>query len=510
MMLYPGRSSHRRRLLLFALLSIVLLSPAGTRRVAAHPLGNFTINLYSRLTIAPARVNIAYFVDMAEIPTFQEFGSATPDAQQQQAWLTRTVATLRGGLKLQVDGKIQELRSTAQNITFLTGQGGLVTTRLELQFAADLSALANGTERSIDYEDTNYDGRLGWHEIVVLPDTGIRLVKSSAPTQDRSHELRVYPQDMLTSPLDVRTATISVIPGASTVTGAPGQETALAARTTDRFAALITTESLSPLVQLLSLLLALGLGAVHALAPGHGKTIVGAYLVGARGTGRHALFLGLTVTITHTIGVFVLGLITLYASRYILPEQLYPWLGVVSGALVALMGFTLLIRRIRVVRARMVTTYDPGHLSDHDHLTPHTHDGDFGFGHEHGPNTHTHVMPGADGAPLTWRNLLALGVSGGLIPCPSALLVMLSAISLHRVAFGLVLIVVFSIGLAGVLTGIGLLFVYSVRWLSHLSIGRARQLGIGFRLLPIASALLVTTVGLAITGGAIVQAGLLR
>src|SRR3954451_8720150 len=153
MMLYPGRSNHRRRLLLLALLSIVLLSPGGTRRVAAHPLGNFTINLYSRLTVAPARVTIAYFVDMAEIPTFQEFGSATLDAQQQQAWLTRTVTTLRDGLKLQVDGKLQELHSTAQNITFLAGQGGLVTTRLELQFAADQSALANGTERAIDYKD---------------------------------------------------------------------------------------------------------------------------------------------------------------------------------------------------------------------------------------------------------------------------------------------------------------------------------------------------------------------
>ncbi|MDQ5852832.1 MAG: sulfite exporter TauE/SafE family protein, partial [Chloroflexota bacterium] len=289
------------------------------------------------------------------------------------------------------------------------------------------------------------------------------------------------------------------------------------------------TERLSPQFIAFALLLALGLGAVHALSPGHGKTVVGAYLVGARGTARHALFLGLTVTMTHTISVFALGLVTLYASQYILPEQLYPWLGILSGAMVVVMGITLFTQRLRAVRAASGHTHTPahGHAHDpHDHThegahphdhhghphahdhTHHHHDHDHAWGHEHGPHTHTHVPPGADGSPSTWRSLLALGISGGLIPCPSALLVMLGAISLGRVGFGLLLIVAFSLGLAGVLTGIGLLFVYGGRWLSRMSRGRTSVPGL--RLVPIASALVVTTAGLAITARAVIEAGLLR
>jgi ABC-type nickel/cobalt efflux system permease component RcnA len=106
------------------------------------------------------------------------------------------------------------------------------------------------------------------------------------------------------------------------------------------------------------------------------------------------------------------------------------------------------------------------------------------------------LPPGADGRPVTWRSLLALGVSGGLLPCPSALVVLLGAIALHRVAFGLLLIVAFSLGLAGVLVGIGLLLVLARGLLQRLSLGGG---GLATRYLPVASAFVVLVAGLFIT-----------
>jgi ABC-type nickel/cobalt efflux system permease component RcnA len=272
----------------------------------------------------------------------------------------------------------------------------------------------------------------------------------------------------------------------------------------DRFAALIAAPISGPGGLLVALLVAFGLGAAHALAPGHGKTIVAAYLVGSRGTARHALFLGLTTTITHTAGVFALGLITLWVSRYILPEQLYPWLGVLSGALVVVIGVALFNGRLRLLGG--------GHEHDHDHEHDHNNlYGDPSVGasvsaHTHGPFgvAHTHAPPGSNGAPVTWHGLLALGISGGLLPCPSALVVLLSAIALGRVGLGLALIVAFSLGLAGVLTAIGLLLVYAGRLFARLPI-QGRLL----KTLPLASALLVTLLGVGITLQALVQTGLI-
>jgi len=248
----------------------------------------------------------------------------------------------------------------------------------------------------------------------------------------------------------------------------------------DRFAELITIDNPGPGLLAGILLLAFALGAAHALTPGHGKTIVGAYLVGSRGTARHALFLGLTTTVTHTAGVFAFGLLVLFASQFIVPEQLYPWLGVLSGLLVVAIGFSLLRGRWREWRNK------PG--ADHSQLEGyHTH---FGIGHTHTPPT---------GNNVSWRNLLALGVSGGLLPCPSALVLLLSAIALQKVTFGLLLIVVFSFGLASVLTGIGLALVYAGRFLARIGTGNGRFA----QALPVFSAFFITLAGLGITTQAI-------
>ena len=225
-------------------------------------------------------------------------------------------------------------------------------------------------------------------------------------------------------------------------------------------------------------------GGMHAMSPGHGKTIVGAYLVGSRATAQHAVFLGLTTTITHTLAVFALGLITLFASHFIVPQQLYPWLSCLSGLMVVAIGLNLFISRLRTTQL---------HHRAHSH---HTH---------HGSSSHSHLPPTTDEAPLSWRSLLTLGVSGGIVPCPSALVVLLSAVALGRVGFGLVMVLAFSLGLAGVLTGLGLLLVRTKRLFDRLP-SQMRLV----QVLPAVSAFFVALLGLGITTQALMQIGLVR
>jgi nickel/cobalt transporter (NicO) family protein len=266
---------------------------------------------------------------------------------------------------------------------------------------------------------------------------------------------------------------------------------------TDRVAALVSVERLSSTVIALSMLAAFFWGAAHALTPGHGKAVVAAYLIGARGTARHAGILGLTVTLTHTAGVFILGAVTLYLSRYILPEVFYPWLNVASGVLVVLIGLALLYRHLD----KMPHDSKAGHThAEHTH----PHDGEHSHvhrTHSHGGHTHSHLP--ADGSKVTWRGLLALGVSGGLVPCPAALVLLLGAISLDRLGFGMLLVVAFSTGLAIVLTAIGLAMIYARKLFERFSFEARAP-----RLLPIVSASIITLAGLGIALGALGQTGI--
>ncbi|MBI1805021.1 MAG: sulfite exporter TauE/SafE family protein [Ignavibacteriae bacterium] len=328
---------------------------------------------------------------------------------------------------------------------------------------------------------------MGWKEIVVRPVAGDEIRQSTVSQEDITNELRSYPQDRLANPLSVSEAVVNYIPGTATET-ASSLSQSIVEKTKDGFAELISAKELSTSVMLASLLLAMMLGAGHALTPGHGKTIVAAYLVGQRGTAKHAAFLGLAVTITHTLGVFAMGFIALFASHYILPEKLFPWLGLMSGLIVAGIGLSLV--RKRFLLARGITHTHDGHTHSHDHV--HSHDG----------HAHSHLPPGADGTPVTWKNLLALGVSGGLLPCPSAIVVLLSAIALGRIGFGLLLIVAFSIGLAGVLTGIGLLMVYARKFFE-----RFNTSGPLVRWLPVVSAGVISIAGVIITLQAFGQLG---
>jgi ABC-type nickel/cobalt efflux system permease component RcnA len=236
-----------------------------------------------------------------------------------------------------------------------------------------------------------------------------------------------------------------------------------------RFESLVERGQLSVGAVLLALLVAAFWGAAHALTPGHGKALVAAYLVGTKGRPRDAFLLGGTVTIAHTAGVFALGFVTLGLSAFVVPEQLYPWLTLVSGVLVVLVGASVLRQRVGAHRHHR-------HRHDHQHHDHHDH-------HDH---------------ELTSKGILGVGVAAGLLPCPSALVVLLSAIALHRVALGLALIVAFSVGLAATITAIGLVAVLARRTFGRLSLdGRL------VRALPAVSAALILAVGLVITARAL-------
>jgi nickel/cobalt transporter (NicO) family protein len=293
-------------------------------------------------------------------------------------------------------------------------------------------------------------------------------------------------------------------------------------------------------------------GAIHSMTPGHGKTIVGSYLVGERATPRHALFLALVTTITHTIGVFALGLVTLFAAQYVLPEQLYPWLSLISGLMVVSIGCNLLIDRFRrnpgLLKWRdrnQITHRSPhhSHQAEHGHEfayaqgnslnqnyvglhvhqpvnhkahihnhDDHTHNHDYHehshheHEHGHGPGQHTHLPPGADGNAVTWRSLLAMGISGGLVPCPAALVLLLSTIGFGQVGLGLVLVLSFSLGLAGVLTGLGLMLVYAKRLFQKVP-SQMRPMQRLIKIMPIASAFVIMLVGCGISAKAFLQLG---
>jgi nickel/cobalt exporter len=222
-------------------------------------------------------------------------------------------------------------------------------------------------------------------------------------------------------------------------------------------------------VLVVMLLAALGWGALHALSPGHGKSMVAAYLIGTRGTSRDAVLLGMTVTVTHTIGVFALGLVTLALSQYILPEQLYPWLTLISGLMVVAVG-------AGVLRSRLRRRKDPGHAHSHGH----------GHAHPHGDRR------------LGTAGILSMGAAAGLLPCPSALVVLLAAIAQHQVALGMLLIVAFSLGLAATLTALGLAVVHARRFVPpRIATSRVAAL------LPALSAVLVIAIGLVLAARAV-------
>jgi nickel/cobalt exporter len=445
---------------------------------AAHPLGNFTVNRFSLVQPSGDRIYVRYVVDLAEIPTFQARDALASEGRATYA--ARSARELGRGLRLTVDGERVALLPLRHALAFPPGQGGLPTTRLELLVATP--PLTVGRPLRLHYRDANYAGRIGWREIVVRAGTGADVRASSVPTRSVSNGLLAYPKDLLQSPLDVTEAHAGLLleggTGAAPELPRPAaleQRARVRAVADGGFASLVARRNLSVTFVLVALAIAFFWGAAHALSPGHGKSIVAAYLVGSRGTPRHAVLLGLTVTLTHTVGVFALGLLTLALSAFIVPEELYPWLNLASALLVVGVGVSILRWRVREWRAE----------SHHHHHGHGHHDHHHGHDHHHDP-------------ALGRRRLLGIGISGGIVPCPTALVVLLAAISLHRVGYGLVLILAFSLGLAAAMTGVGLLAVTAKRAFARVDF----ESGV-VRLLPALSALVVLGLGLAMTARAL-------
>jgi nickel/cobalt exporter len=402
------------------------------------------------------------------------------DAAERAAWATALAADVARTLHVTIDGAATALGVVRRDAAIVPGSAGLPTLRAEIDLAAPLAA-PRGT---IDVRDDGFAGLPGWQDVVAEAGPGMALVETTAATSDPTGGLRAYPTDAIAAPPQRHEARIVFAPGAATAADAARSG---ANRFGDRLTALVADRTpLSPGVVLGALLVAAALGALHALTPGHGKTIVGAYLVGTRGTWAHAVLLGLVVTATHTAGVYALGAATLLASAWVLPERLMPWLSALSGVLVIGVGASLVVERLGVA---LHSHAHDGHTHGHDH------------DHAHGRHRHDHDRAHApDDAAPTLGSLVALGVSGGLLPCPSALVVMLGAIALARTLFGLVLILAFSVGLAAVLTAIGLLLVYARGFLARLPLdGRIT------RFAPIASAAIVSLAGLAILVEALVR-----
>lgn len=425
-----------------ALLVVSSFSPGGAN---AHPLGNLSVSRYSRLELYSDATLIRYVVDIAEVPAFQELrsidtdGDGEPSAAEGSAYLEELAPALRNELHLEVDGSEVDLRLMSSDIAFPEGQAGLRTIRAGLWLRADI----DGELVRLEYRDGNYADRTGWREIVVVSGEGVELVSSSAPAEDLSAELTAYPTDRIADQPGLTVAAASYVAGtgeSAPVTGL-GTVSLEPSVQSGGFASLIGRDKLTLSVVLVSVLAALGFGAIHALEPGHGKTLVAAYFAGVRGTVKQALTLGLIIAATHSLGVMAIGLLVLFGSHFILPEDLYPWLTLFAGLIVLSLGLRLAAQRIPSLLRRRSNLHAHGHSHEHPEA--------------------------AGGSP--WRNLVLIGLVDGIVPSPSTILVLLAAVSLDRIVLGAALIVAFSVGLAAVLTAVSLSLVYAQRFLKRLN-----------------------------------------
>jgi ABC-type nickel/cobalt efflux system permease component RcnA len=500
--------------------AIVLLpaSPA-----SAHPLGNFSINEYVGLTLHPDRVDALTIVDIAEIPTLQDRpsvdtdGDGTVSPAEAAAYAGRRCADVAQAVTATVGGARLEWTVGQATFGYAPGAGGLDVSRLTCPLTA--SATVDGQLTVVNGYLTD---RVGWREMTAVGQ-GVRLIDSPLPTTSVSDELRSYPQDLLSSALAVRSASFTVHPGAGTSTGAPTPTLTLAdpfsravAGLDRRFADLAGGLHLTLWVGLLAVALAVVLGAGHAALPGHGKTVLAAYLAGRRGRPRDALVVAATVTLTHTGGVLALGLL-FTAGTAVAGERILGWLGLISGLVVLAVGVSM-VAGLRRGGRRRHDHHDHvhhGHDHDHDHNGARDGHGDDHHDHHHRDHVHHGHSPGdhdhhdhhhdhRDHREDRGRRRLSLagiGLAGGLVPSPSALVVLLGAIGLGRTGFGILLVLAYGVGLAATLTGAGLLLVVLQRRLERAtrqrrwSVRATRLVGRINAVTPAVTAALVVIVG---------------
>lgn len=419
----------------------------------AHPLGNFTSNHLTRIDVHAASVDLHYVLDDAEIPTFSLLRSldarGNPPPAVLNAWAVRHADEIAPELVLSTGGKPLALTLVGTHVQLRPGAAGLTT----LYFTADFRAARPAGAQRIEYTDMTLPGRIGWKDVVVPP--------QREPTQ----ELRVYPNALIGSPRDRTAVTVTVAADgavtAADVGGASIFGAASDARMND-LSDILARNLADPSVLVVALLLAIVLGALHALEPGHGKTLLAISLVGARATVPQAVILATALTVAHTIGVLIFGVVVLTLARYIVPEALYPWIALLSGVFVAVLGARALGREIARRRSGAAQAHhDHPHAHGHGHQHHHHHDGGF----TEAVHAHSHLIPGT--APISFRSAVVAASTGNVAPCPAALVVLLAAIATHRIGWGLVLIVAFSIGLAMTLTLLGVAVVRGAAWLTR-------------------------------------------
>lgn len=519
---------------------------------SAHPMGNFSVSHYTRLEVSAKGAEVTYALDLAEVPTYTLLRDWKLDAKSPQTDLeAKAVEQAREwakGLEFQAAGKPVEPRFVRAEIKLSDGAGGLSVARIVSTFELE------SVKSPLLFEDHNFPERAGWKEIVIRPGQGAAISKASHEDVERSRALTEYPADPTSAPpQDLRASvewkvtnnpvvsqqTTRVIapieqpkPVEPAAAAPPPSSTPNAPQTPgtvvkgDYLSRLVAMKQIPVTWLLAGLVVAFGFGAAHALTPGHGKTIVAAYLVGSRGTFKHAIFLGAMVTFTHTISVFLLGLGVLFLSNIVKPEKITPVLGAISGLSIVAVGGSLFYKRLKRLRAVAAHSHEEhhhhdhghshdreqthehvhshahahAHVHDHSHTHAHTHhhghDHDHDHhhhDHDHGPHGHSHVPEG----DITLGSLIALGASGGLVPCPSALVLLLASISFGHVGVGLILLIAFSIGLAGVLMAIGMAVLYAKSWLPDPAKTSRHP---AFRLVPVLSAAVIVCIGLLMTG----------
>jgi nickel/cobalt transporter (NicO) family protein len=490
-----GRSTRSRaiRVLAAALAAgLVMVLPM---TVLAHPLGNFTINHYAEVRVDVDRVLLDVVIDQAEIPTFQarqDFDLDADGSLSDEEIADGALAacdTIAGSITLAADDHPLEPRLVEAGLSFPLGVGGLATMRQVCFFEAALVEPIDPGGLELAFAEGSFPERSGWREIVVRGSgVAISAIEGEVRADGVSDRLRAYPEDQLASPLADTSVLVRATPGgpalpqldipdAEPVAAAappPGPSAAPSGAApsavpqptpavvpggiaASELPDIFRQTDLTPVVLILSLAAAAALGAGHALTPGHGKTLMAAYLVGTRGSARHAIGLGAAVSVSHTVGILVLATIIVAATDLIAPDVVVRWAPVVAALSILLIGGWMLLGEVSRRRAaRDGRSSQPDrdhahpHAHDHGHVHPDAHGDEHGHAHPHRPTT---------GSTITWRSLFVLGLAGGLIPSTSALLILLGSIAAGRAAFGLVLVVAFGLGMAAVMSGIGLILV---------------------------------------------------
>ena len=486
----------------FALLFVGLAAP-----LAAHPLGNFTINHLTKLSVDATSVRIRYVLDMAEIPTFQALRAETSDgkmtATQLEAYAGRLSTTILPELHLSANGASASFTADRVSGTTRPGAGGLPT----LYVTIDAHASRPAGSTTLSYDDTTFAGRLGWHDVVV------------APATEPTRELTAYPSVLIGSPRSTSAVDLSLNARGIVASHARTAVDVQTSTAGPSAASQVRSNQLSDMLArgtgdikfvALTFLVAIALGALHALEPGHGKTLLAISLVGARATVKQATILATALTFAHTIGVLALGVAINLFKGYFVPETIYPWITLVSGVVIAIIGARAVQRQIEN-RQPLAHVHAHAHAATHDHdhdHVHHAHGGAHDQGHDHGhshdhddlEHARAHAIPGS--APLTFGGTVWAAMSGGVAPCPAALVVLLAAVALNQVAYGIFVIVAFSFGLAATLTGLGIAVVRGASWLQNRpQFERFVTYG------PLASAIVISTIGAIMVGQGFAQQG---